>query len=147
MGQYIKQFLTFLWPHQVLELLGPLSRFNCVNLSAWANHNVKLCQCICLASAPLVLLLSESIFTRTICTRSQESKIWGPGPSLAIIALIIIISSNDTSYRSSPALVTGHADCWSNGGMGQNHSFTPCNKQNTRHRQEHFRVLLTKSSI
>ena len=73
----------------------------------------------------------------------EQSEIWGPGPSLAIIALIIIISGNDTSYVL-PRPLTGH--CWSNGGMGQNHLFTLRSKQNTSHHQEHFSVLLTTSS-
>ena len=73
-GPIHKTIFNFsLAPHQVLELLGPLSMFNCVNLSAWAIHNVKLCQCICRANTYSILLLCESIFTRTICTRGLEA--------------------------------------------------------------------------
>ena len=66
MGQYLKHFSAFLWPHLVVKWLGPLSMLNCVNVSAWAIHNVNLCQYLCQASAPLVLLLTESIFARTV---------------------------------------------------------------------------------
>ena len=45
--------------------------------------------------------------------RSQESKIWGPGPSLAIIALIIIITSNDTpAPRPVVTLTAGLMEEW-----------------------------------
>ena len=66
MGQYINYFSAFLWPHLVVEWLGLLSMFNCVNVSAWAIHNVNYYQCICWASSPCVLLLCESIFAWTI---------------------------------------------------------------------------------
>ena len=66
MGQYLKHFSAFLWPHLVLEWLEPLSMFNCVDLSAWAIHYVNLYQCICRANTYSVLVLTESIFTWTI---------------------------------------------------------------------------------
>ena len=66
MGQYINYFSAFHWPYLVVEWLGLLSMFNCVNVSAWAIHNVNYYQCICWASSPCVLLLCESIFAWTI---------------------------------------------------------------------------------
>ena len=66
MGQYQRHFSAILWPYIVLELLGPLSLFNCVYVSAWAIHNVNICQCIGQANTYSTLMLTESIFARTI---------------------------------------------------------------------------------
>ena len=65
------KFSAILWPCLILELLGPLSLFNCVYISAWAIHNVNIFQCIGRANTYPILLLTESIFAWTIWVRGQ----------------------------------------------------------------------------
>ena len=66
MGQYLKHISAFLWPYIVLELLGPVSLFNCVYVPAWAIQDVNICQCIGQANTYSTLMLTESNFARTI---------------------------------------------------------------------------------
>ena len=78
------KFSAILWPCLILELLGPLSLFNCVYISAWAIHNVNIFQCIGRANTYPILLLTESIFAWTIWVRA-------PDPSLMLTTLSVYI--------------------------------------------------------